>query len=384
MSVAQPLSPSARVSLITVSPGAELYSSFGHTAIRIYDPANGLDKVYNYGTFDFRTENFYLKFLQGTLPYQLSVADMSSMVYGSQYENRSVKEQVLNLSPTQRQRLSDLLETNYLPENRSYRYKFYYDNCSSRPRDIILKAAADSIKLSKSFNLGTKSFREWMNDYLGNQPWARFGMNVGLGRPADETASDYQEMFLPENLYQQFAHATILQPDGQPAPLVTVDQTVFQAIRAEPLPIPFYATPEFVFGLLLLLVCILTGRQLMRQQPGYWIDHLLFGFAGVCGWILLLLWVATDHGVTAWNPSLVWLPPFHMPLIFWATQPGHPRRTINYFRLTFALALISLILYGANVPGQADSLFILTLLVRCAYHMFIKHKAPQAVLTSAA
>lgn len=381
---AQPLSPSARISLMTLAPGTELYSSFGHTAIRIYDPTNGIDRVYNYGTFDFRTENFYLKFMRGTLPYQLSVSDVYNTVYAAQLENRSIKEQVLNLTPSQRQRLAALLDTNYLPQNRSYNYKFYYDNCSSRPRDIIVKAAADSIRFSKSFNLGEKSFREWMNDYLGDKPWARFGMNIGLGRPADETATDFQEMYLPENLYQQFAHASIIQPNGQPAPLVLADQTVFQAVRSPQPPIPFYATPEFVFGMLLLAVCILTGRQLRRQQSGYWLDRVLFGFAGICGWILFLLWVATDHGVTAWNPSLVWLAPFHMPLIFWATQPGHPKRTVNYFRLTFALALVSLILYGANVPGQADSLFILTLLIRCAYHMFIRHKAAQPVLTDAA
>ncbi|MEZ4903502.1 MAG: DUF4105 domain-containing protein [Spirosomataceae bacterium] len=185
-SFAQTLSREAKVSLITVSPGEELYSSFGHNALWISDPALGIDRVYNYGTFDFRTDNFYIKFLRGTLPYQLSVSPIYNTIYGAQYENRSVTEQVLNFSPAQKQRIFDFLENNYLPQNRQYAYKFFYDNCATRLRDAIQVAGGDSL-LFDSQTVATdsipKSYRQWMNKYLKGKPWSRYGMNLAIGFP---------------------------------------------------------------------------------------------------------------------------------------------------------------------------------------------------------
>ena len=144
-SFSQALSPSAQASLMTFGPGEDLYSVFGHTGIRIKDLGLGFDRVYGYGQFDFRTDNFYVKFLRGTLPYQIGVNDMYSILYAYQAENRTIREQTLNLSPAQKQRLFQALETNLLPENREYQYKFYYDNCATRPRDMLVNACGDSL-----------------------------------------------------------------------------------------------------------------------------------------------------------------------------------------------------------------------------------------------
>ena len=141
---AQSLSPTGKISLLTVSPGDELYSAFGHSALWVFDYERGIDRVYNYGTFDFRTEGFYVKFVQGTLPYTLSVSSSYNILEGSRQSNRSVTEQELNLSATQKEKLFLFLETNYLPENRQYFYKFFYDNCSTRLRDA-LKAACGEV-----------------------------------------------------------------------------------------------------------------------------------------------------------------------------------------------------------------------------------------------
>ncbi|WP_332367806.1 DUF4105 domain-containing protein [Spirosoma telluris] len=133
-SFSQTLSPAARVSLITYGPGDDdISSAFGHTEIRIVDPVTGMDRDYSYGGFDYRADYFILKFLRGTLPYFLTAHNIYQVMYYYQQTNRSIREQLLNLSPTQRQRLFAALEENYLPQNREYRYKFYYDNCSTRP-----------------------------------------------------------------------------------------------------------------------------------------------------------------------------------------------------------------------------------------------------------
>lgn len=359
----QTLSPAARVSLITYGPGDDdISSSFGHTEIRIVDPAIGLDRNYSYGGFDYRADYFILKFLRGTLPYTLSAHSLYQVAYYYQQNNRSIREQLLSLSPAQSQKLFAALEENYLPQNRLYRYKFYYDNCATRPRDMIVQACGDSLEIPARNQL-TKSYRDWMNDYLGNKPWSQLGMNIAIGRPSDQVTSNWESMYLPDNVFRLFAQARILQANGQRIPLVSNTQTLFQPqnLPKQNLPLPLH--PAFVFAVLGIGIGVVTYRQYVQGKVSRLIDRVLFSFVGLCGWLLFLLWVATDHGVTAWNPSLLWLMPLHLPLIFRATNGKNRRFTNAYFGITAVLLLISFFI--SNVPGGADQLFILTLLTRC-------------------
>jgi hypothetical protein len=389
---AQPLSSAARASLITYGPGQDDISSvFGHTEIRIQDPQTGLDRDYTYGQFDYRTDSFVLKFLRGTLPYQLGVHPLYQTIWYYQQNNRSIREQVLNLSPAQCQRLFNALETNYLPQNREYRYKFYYDNCATRPRDMIAAAAGDSLVWADAVKQPTKSYRDWMNDYLSPKPWERLGMNLAIGQPADEVTTGWEAMYLPNNVFAELARAQLRRANGQVVPLVTTTQTLFagEALPKSTLPLVLY--PDFVFLVLLLGISWLTWRHWtaseLAQEPaatprrGLWLDRLLFGFAGFWGWFLLLLWVATDHGVTAWNPTLIWLAPYHLPGIFWATAR---RRTVGQVRAYFGLTalLIGLAFFFLNAPGFADNLFAGTLLVRALFRAWAKNNLPFTVRNS--
>lgn len=381
---AQPrLSPAAQVSLLTAGPGDELYSVFGHTALRVTDPMQGIDRIYGYGGFNFNTDNFYVKFLRGTLPYWLTIDNPYDFLYAYQAENRTLREQLLNLSPAQKQRIFGLLEENYKPENREYSYKFYYDNCATRPYDMIVKAGGDSLQLdpAQSAKLSRKSYRQWMNDYLGEKPWARFGMNLAVGRPADHVATAREAMYLPDNVFAQIESAKIRQASGQLLPLVARAQTLYQQNKPFKETPPLYALPEFLFLLLLILVAALTYRQYTLGLHGFWLDRLLFGVAGLSGWILFLLWVATDHGVTAWNPALLWLFPLHVPLIYWVTRPKNQRYLGVYFRTTAVLLTIGFFL--SQVPGPADTLLIAMLYIRAFYQASFKPKT-QAVSTTTA
>jgi hypothetical protein len=364
----QTLSPAARVSLITVSPGSELYSSFGHTAIRVIDPVASQERIFGWGTFDFTTDNFYVKFLRGTLPYTVSITDMYSMQYGYQIENRSIREQVLDLTPAQRQRLFDLLNENYQPENRTYQYKFYYDNCATRPRDKIAEACGDSLRIPSKTVMTGKSYRDWMNDYLGQQPWAKVGMNLALGTPADVKTTGWQAMYLPDQLHDQLARATLVRADGSVVPLVAQNLTPFEAPKVFRQELPFIFDPEVVFAVIGIGVALFTVRRYQRGRVDRWLDRLLFGLSGFFGWFLFLLWVATDHGVTAWNPTLLYLMPLHLPLVYWATGPSTTaRRRTLYFGTTAVLILLGMFL--SKVPGGVDVLFPLTLLVRCIVNL---------------
>lgn len=309
---AQQLSDQAKVSLITIGPGDDLYSGFGHSAIWIYDPLTGIDRAYNYGTFSFETGNFYIKFLRGTLPYSLSVAPLEPQLRYWQSENRYVKEQILNFSPVQKENLYAYLENNYKPENREYQYLFFYDNCSTRLRDAVVAACGDSLVM-EGYTKESLSFRQWIDRYAFKQkPWADFGMDLAIGSPADEIATAQQATFLPENLLVAFDEAKLKTGSGE-IPLVSVTNTLYEA---QPFPSSTGITPMNFFWGLMILVAILTYFQDKNEKVNFLFDKILFTIVGITGWILLLLWVATNHGETVWNSDLLWAIPLWFPLIY--------------------------------------------------------------------
>ncbi|HEY6915742.1 MAG TPA: DUF4105 domain-containing protein, partial [Paludibacter sp.] len=170
------ISDSAVISLITCSPGEEVYSKFGHTAIRINDSSKGLDLVFNYGIFSFETANFYLKFIKGETDYQLGVYETAYFLPEYKQRNSSVWEQILNLTVPEKRNLINLLITNYQPENRIYRYNFIFDNCATRPRDKIMEALQGYVKFQP--NNDSKTFRQWVGVYVGTDTWLKFGIDV--------------------------------------------------------------------------------------------------------------------------------------------------------------------------------------------------------------
>ena len=365
----QSFSPSSRVSLLTFGPGEDLYSVFGHTAIRIYDPTQNIDRTFGWGGFRYE-DNFYVKFLRGTLPYYIDAYDMSLMMYAYQAENRTIREQVLNLSPGQKQRLFTVLATNLLPENQTYQYKFFYDNCATRPRDVLVLACGDSLTIPSRSRMTGKSYRNWMNDYLdlSVKPWAKLGMNLAIGEPADEQTDGWHAMYLPDQVHDQLARATLKQATGQTTPFVASDQTLFEARKTFRQQLPLIFDPNVVFAVLAIGVTVFTIRRYLSGKVDRWFDRLLFGVSGAWGWFLLLLWVATDHGVTDWNPTLLYLMPLHLPLIYRATGPSTTaRRRTLYFGITAVLILLGMVL--SKVPGGVDVLFPMTLLVRCVANL---------------
>ncbi|GAB3012796.1 Lnb N-terminal periplasmic domain-containing protein [Spirosoma pulveris] len=369
-SFSQTLSPSARVSLITYGPGDDdISSAFGHTEIRFVDPALGMDQDYSYGGFDYRADYFILKFLRGTLPYFVSVHNLFQVAYYYQQTNRSIREQQLNLSPTQRQRLFDALQKNYQPENREYRYKFYYDNCATRPRDMIVEACGDSLIIPSRDRMTGKSYRDWMNDYLNERPWYQLGMNLAIGWPANEQTDGWRAMYLPDQVHDQFNKATVRQANGQLIPFVQNDQTIYAAQKTFRQQVPIFFDPDVVFTILGIIIAVFTIRRYVTYgRVDRWFDRFLFSICGFMGWFLVLLWAIRDDGVTGWNPTLLFLMPLHLPLIYWATSStATAKRRTMYFGITALLLVLSMFL--SKIPGGVDIVFPLTLLVRCLVNM---------------
>ncbi|MCK6622401.1 MAG: DUF4105 domain-containing protein [Calditrichaceae bacterium] len=307
------LSPQAQISLLTVTPGRELYSTFGHSAIRIVDPPYQLDRIYNYGTFDFEEPGFYLKFTRGLLDYVLSAYSYSFAEYQYTEERRGIIQQTLALTPEMKQALYRFLEWNYRPENRRYRYDFFFDNCATRIRDVFEKTLGENLQLYLNPER-RRSFRRYIDPYLVGHPVTHFGMDLGLGARSDRVASAREAMFLPDYLYESFAGATIA-IEGQTLPFVARTDTLLWFPGADKIT-PALPWSDIILWGLFLVSGVLTYRALRSRKrsspPNPWFDAILFGLTGLAGAMILFLWFGTDHKVTPDNWNLLWAWPLHL------------------------------------------------------------------------
>lgn len=338
----RPLSDSAYISLITVAPGEMLYSTFGHSALRVRDPLNRLDRVFNYGTFDFQQPNFLLKFCQGRLLYFLDVESYRNFEYGNIYDRRPMREQILNLNAEQRQRLFDLLEENAREENRYYQYEFFYDNCATRIRDIVKETFFHQINFDSSgLPMGT-TMRQLLHQYLTNMPWTQFGIDLIIGLPADHVARPEQYMFLPDYMHDLFAKATTADNKA----LVLSERP----IPDRPLPpLPAYTAGFFGSPLLVMCLVALLGLLSMAHPVTELVFDKIFWFVlGAAGLLMLVMWVATDHSATKSNFNLLWALPTHL-LFFW--RRTRTEWVENYFMGVGAVAALTL-LFWFFLPQQ--------------------------------
>lgn len=348
-----PLSDSATAYVLTCGPGNDFYTTFGHTAIRICDPARGIDQVYNYGTFDFNTPHFYWKFMRGRLDYQLGRTTFEHFMAEYAAEGRSVSQQRLCMDAREVANLYILLEQNYLPEYRCYRYDFFRDNCATRVRDMVaLAMGKQDTVLGSDWQASPRSYRRLVSDNLkGTLEWWRLGIDMLFGLPADHRATDMERMFLPFELRDIYA-ATLWRGDCGNANMVTPSEQLLPEQR-EPLGASF--PPVVVFALLLVLVVVMTWKGWWRP----WMDRVLFVLAGVVGLFLIFMWVGTDHYCTQWNLNILWANPL---LILVAIRlERSPRWSLWLMVGCFAVAAVWTLWCGLS---PAILLLILTLAFR--------------------
>jgi hypothetical protein len=333
------LSEQTQISVITCGPyGSELYAAFGHSAIRVYDPGNQIDFAYNYGVFDFDQPNFYLNFARGYLYYKLGVYHYPHFRDYYINHNRFIHEQVLNLSPQQKQKLFDYLEWNVKPENQTYRYDYFYNNCATKIRDVFVETMGPDLKYDGSFIKSDYTIRELTDLYLAQQPWGDLGIDICLGLPMDKKATPYEYMFLPDYIEYSFDNATL---NNQP--IVKEKVSVYEAIP-EGAPFSFFH-PWIVFGLFLILTVVLSYYDWRRQKLSRWFDVVAFSVVGWVGVLLLLLWSFTDHQAAAKNFNLLWAFPLHAVAALVLLKKQSPGWLITYFRATWILCAATLLLW---------------------------------------
>ena len=364
---AQQLSPEATVSVLTCDPGAEVYSMYGHSAIRVSDPTLNLDAVFNYGLFSFDSTNFMYSFAKGQTDYAMGGEQFKGWLPQYDEEKRSVYEQVLNLTSEGKNNLFQALLENAKPENRIYRYNFFMDNCATRVRDMIERNAGAPIQFTD--NHPTESYRDLIKKFHHSFRWIDLGIDLLVGKKADQPVSAYGQMFLPDYLKDQFAKAEIT-VDGKAQPLVLETST----LREYPNPklnsdLPW---PAIVFGILFLIIAVFSVRSFLQKKKIDWLDYWLLGLSGFAGLIIGWFTLYSEHPAMSPNYNLLWALPLNLFFAgLWAVKKWRPQ-TRYYFWLSGALLILSFVIGQQFNP--AVYFMILILLVRVVVNLIPEKK----------
>ena len=337
-----------RISLLTCTPGEELYSTFGHSALRVIDSINNYDTIFNYGTFDFYDPGFIKKFVKGRLLYFVSTDGLNSFLEEYRYFKRGVTEQAINLSCEQRQRLVDALFENAKEENKYYRYDFNYDNCTTRLRDIVEKASGDMLESKNILPKQSTTFRNLIHIYLnrGGQQWSKFGIDLLLGKPMDKVVTNREAMFLPDYLLIAFDSSKM---NGQPV----VSEKKILLDYFDDYKTKSVVTPLLVFGILFLVITALTVFKRNPFNTFFTIfDTLFFAIVGLLGLLILFMWFGTDHAMCRNNFNLLWALPTHLIAAFFIFSKK--KWVTAYFRITFFYTL-ALMLAWFFLPQQFNA-----------------------------
>ncbi|WP_254073639.1 DUF4105 domain-containing protein [Cellulophaga sp. HaHaR_3_176] len=366
------LSENATISLLTVGTADELHSKFGHSAIRIKDSGLGIDVIYNYGHFDFNTPNFYVKFTQGKLLYELSRNSYSNFMYGYEIENRWVKEQVFNFTQKQKNDFFKFLEKNYLPENRYYKYDFLFDNCSTRIPDALKTVLGDELNFDYSQIENQYTFRELLHQNLNTNSWATFGIDLALGSVIDREATFYEQMFLPIYVFKQLPYTTI-----NNTPVVTKDVLLLNEKPREDSSI-FLLSPLFWVLTILLIVALITYRDYNKQSRNRSLDFLLFFITGIAGLLILFLWFGTDHKATGGNYNFLWTFPLNLIVAFTLLKKEKLPNWLYFYLIGLGvLLLIAIVLWVFKV--QVFNILIipilLALIIRYSFLFYMQRSA---------
>jgi len=295
------LSEESSISLLTCSPGPELHAAFGHSAIRVKDHYQGLDIVFNYGTFDFEAPNFYLKFLRGELDYFLSTSNFIQFANYYQYYGRGMIEQKLNLNSTQKQKLLDALNEALLPENRFYRYEFLENNCATKIPEIISSATGLELTYADEINAKT-TYRKLINEYLDPYSWNRFGITLILGSVVDRLIINTQTLFLPDYLYKNMGSAQL----GEELLIENEKNLVVRYFKSKNN--SFFTSPLFV-AILFLIFSIYRIWPKASSPILDRLEHLLLGVLSVTGIFLVFMMLGTEHLATKNNFNILWINP---------------------------------------------------------------------------
>lgn len=355
---------SIEVSILTCTPGKDMYAKFGHTALRVRDYTSHRDIVFNYGCFDYNANNFVLKFLLGQTDYLLDAEEFEFLKYRYGMMGNGVSEQVLNLSQLEANHLLILLLENLRPENQEYRYNWLYDNCTERARDMIEKAVDGKIEYSGHVNKNV-TVRDMLHKCLEKSPWVSFGIDMILGAEIDQKVDKRIMMFLPDVLRTESEGAFIKKSNGERVEYVAGRSQVLEDTNG-PDEAYLVGSPLFVFSLLLLCAIGLSLKEFKRKRNTVWLDVTMHISQGLAGLLVAFLFFFSEHPavdsnwlVIIFNP----LPLFYAGCLLYCYKTGR-RNFLSYVNLAVLAGFLLVMAVCPQSFNVAMWLVVLSLLVR--------------------
>lgn len=347
---------SIRISLLTCMPRPYVYSLYGHTAIRYENLTQGIDIAINYGIFSFSKPYFVLRFVFGLTDYEMGIEYFEDFKVQYERSGCGVLQQTLNLTDMEKAAIAEAIDKNYLPENRVYRYNYFYDNCTTRARDIILDNINGKVVFENEAN-PYPSFRELIHQYNERHRWARFGNDLLLGVKADCPTTFGEQQFLPKNLSKDINHAVIYDKDGSKRKFVESETWVLP-VTSDSGSDSFPISPIVCLGVLAALVVAITTIEVMRKA-NYWLtDTIMMFLTGACGLILFAM-IFSQHPTVSLNLQILLLNPLNL-VFLWSTSKkiknGQPCKWQKAWTV-----LIILFLLGGIMQSYAEGIYFVAL-----------------------
>ena len=348
------VSAKTEISLLTCKPHAQIYSLYGHTAIRVVDTEQNTDVAINWGVFDASQPNFVAKFVLGFTDYTMSIVPTDYFLREYEYYGSPVYQQRLNLTEAEKARIMKALDENYRPENRVYRYNYVYDNCTTRARDIILSNIDGKTSCVKTFlQKGDKTFRDLLHWKTNKYDWCKAGNDLVIGLRADRNAIHSEREFLPEILAADFDSATIIRADGKQVALVDSAFWLLKDVQPHFEPMPdFPLTPTMFAIVILALVVAWTLYERTKKKRLKWLDVVFFYICGIAG-LLPFAMIFSQHPFVQINLQLLVLNPLWLFLMSPWTKWKH--------RWNVALVMVILFFIGNIFQSYAEGMNILAL-----------------------
>lgn len=358
------------VSLLTCTPGQLVYELYGHTAIRVKEVgARQSDWVFNYGTFSFNQPHFVWRFMLGETDYELGVVPYSIFYEFYVKEERGIDEQVLNLSSTETRRLVDALSKNLEPENATYRYNFFYDNCVTRALRQIENAVEGTVVWPKADE--NKTLRDIVHEFSTPSPWNEFGQDLLLGAEADEKADLAKQQFAPIYAERFVTDAMIKDKDGKVRHLAAPVRTLLPAqpgVQTEESGFPL--SPTVVFGIILVLTIAISTAELLKKKRYWQYDVLLMVAQGLTGCIITFLFFFSSHPAVGSNWLITLFNPLPLVLFPWFMKAAAvgKRSWVMYVQGALVVLFIFSAVLGVQQYPTEVYLIAVTLLVRVIEH----------------
>jgi hypothetical protein len=346
--------------LITCGPGTETYSIYGHSALRIVIPEKQTDVVYNWGVFDFNTKNFAWKFAKGRLDYMVIEEPPRGFLQEYFFEKRYVYSQKINIDPVETRKLVELIKENLRPENAKYRYDFFYDDCSTRIRDLLEMSVGEKLKYPPPELGKIPTFREMVARYQNPYPWLRVGVDLIMGSTSDKKARFRDRMFLPIDLKDGLSKLTV-QRSGKRIPLLQNPEVLID-FDAPVIKQNFFASPPFILTVVIILVLIL-GSLVKSKNIIRIIDIIIYSVFSLLSVLMIFFNFFTDHVQMRWNLNIIWLNPF---IIICLLMLILKKEGLVWFRIVFFISAGFLLIHSV-LPQDfniAFSLLTIILLIR--------------------